>query len=175
MSVLIVPGLGGSGPDHWQSLWEGKIAGAARVELGAWDDPEPQLWEPVIEQAVAAAGPDAVLVAHSLGCVLVARCAKPQWRVKAALLVAPADADRTDMPDPVRRFAPMPRQALPFRSMVVASRDDPYMDLPRAREFAGFWGSAFRDVGSLGHINSDSGLGSWPEGRGFLLQLLEGR
>jgi predicted alpha/beta hydrolase family esterase len=76
------------------------------------------------------------------------------------------------MPEPVRRFAPVPTQPLPFRSMVVASRDDPYMDLPRARELAGLWGSTFRDVGHLGHINSESGLGEWPEGRLFLRQLL---
>jgi uncharacterized protein len=172
MSILIVPGLGGSGPQHWQSFWAREMAGAVRVELPDWDDPVPKNWEPALEAAVEAAGPGAVLVAHSLGCVLVARRARPAWRVKAALLVAPADADRTDMPEPVRRFAPVPSGTLPFRSAVVASRNDPYIDFERARRLAGLWGSAFHDVGHLGHINSDSGLGDWPAGRDMLQHLL---
>jgi predicted alpha/beta hydrolase family esterase len=35
--LLIVPGLGGSGPDHWQTRWEQKLSTARRVEQSDWE------------------------------------------------------------------------------------------------------------------------------------------
>jgi predicted alpha/beta hydrolase family esterase len=55
---------------------------------------------------------------------------------------------------------------------VVASQDDPYVTLARARAFAGAWGAAFVDAGPRGHLNAASGLGDWPEGRRHLEALL---
>jgi predicted alpha/beta hydrolase family esterase len=57
----------------------------------------------------------------------------------------------------------MPRLALPFPSIVVASRTDPYMHFSAASHFAGIWGSALVDLGDAGHINVASGFGRWPE------------
>ena len=67
--VLIIPGWHNSGPDHWQSLWQAKH-GYVRVEQHNWDFPLRGDWMIQLEEAVLAK-PDAVLVAHSLGCVLV--------------------------------------------------------------------------------------------------------
>ncbi len=89
----------------------------------------------------------------------------------AALLVAPADADREDFPEQIKSFAPVPRGLLPFPSIVVASSDDPYLSLDRARELAHIWGSKFEDIGPAGHIAS--GLGDWPEGKRFMRNLME--
>ena len=68
----------------------------------------------------------------------------------------------------------MPLERLPFPSIVVASTDDRYIDVATARRYAEGWGSRFVDVGPLGHINSDSGLGMWPAGRALLEQLRGG-
>ena len=67
----------------------------------------------------------------------------------------------------------MPLVRLPFPSIVVASENDEYVSLERAREFARAWGSEFRGIGGAGHINSTSGLGTWAEGRAMLKGLLD--
>jgi uncharacterized protein len=173
-SVLIVPGLGGSGPHHWQTHLERWFQGASRVHQDDWDQPDRAAWTDRLTTAIMAS-PDAVLVAHSLGCAVVAHVAarRPDLPVAAALLVAPADVDRGDCePDRLRRFAPMPRMPLPFRSIVMASTNDPYMTLGRAHALAKDWGASFVNAGALGHINVDSGFGPWREGAQVLEQLI---
>lgn len=179
-SCLIVPGLGGSGPEHWQSRWERCLPGATRVQQRDWDHPDRDAWIAALLRALdeRAAGGPVVLIAHSLGCALVAHAAEraPSMPVRAALLVAPADVDSpAHTPDETRVFAPMPRAALPFPATVVASRNDPYVTLERARAFARDWAAAFVDLGSCGHVNADSRLGDWPEGRQHLQELLRRR
>ena len=118
-----------------------------------------------------------VLVAHSLGCALVAHAAR-RWpaliarAVRAALLVAPADVDSpAHTPPETRGFAPMPLARLPFPATVIASDDDPYVTSVRARRFASAWGADFVGAGTVGHINAASGLGDWPAGRRALAAL----
>jgi predicted alpha/beta hydrolase family esterase len=48
---------------------------------------------------------------------------------------------------------------------VIASDDDPYVSIDRARGFAAAWGATFVAAGAVGHINAASGLGDWPAGR----------
>jgi predicted alpha/beta hydrolase family esterase len=175
--ILIVPGLGGSGPHHWQTYLERSFPGASRVHQDDWDRPDRDAWIERVTAAVEAA-PGAVLVAHSLGCAAVAHAvtARPDLPVSAALLVAPADVDREHgSADCLRGFAPMPCAPLPFRSIVVASADDPYMTLARARALADDWGAEFVDAGALGHINVDAGFGPWPEGERVLRRLMTSR
>src|SRR5262249_6082390 len=126
-AVVIVPGLGGSGPEHWQSAWAARLPRATRVVQRDWDRPDRELWLQALRQAIEAAGAPVVLVAHSLGCALVAHAAA-RWPalitrpVRGALLVAPADVDSpAHTPPETRGFAPMPRARLPFASTVVAS------------------------------------------------------
>lgn len=172
--VLILPGLGGSGPAHWQTLWE-RQHGYGRVEQREWDAPQLADWLHTLERTLAAHGRPVLLVAHSLGCALVAHYAlqpSAAERVAAALLVAPADIDDPSCtPESTRSFAPLPLTELPFPSLVVASEDDPYVRLARAQHFARAWGAAFENAGPVGHINADSGLGAWLEGQRFLQRL----
>lgn len=172
MNVLLVPGLGNSGRQHWLSYWERALP-VPRAELGDWDDPYPDAWVTQLDAEIAAAGPDVVLVAHSLGCACVVRwAAKPRpvrGPIRAALLVAPADVDSdAHTPQEARRFGPMPMLRLPFPALVVASTNDPYADIERSEAFANAWGARFVNVGAKGHINADSALGNWPEGRALL-------
>lgn len=173
--VLIVPGLGGSGPEHWQTRWERAHARHARVEQKDWDRPDLEGWVAALTARIETAGEPVVLVAHSLGCALVAHLAhrRPDLPVRAALLVAPADVDSpAHTPPETRGFAPLPIGALPFPATVVASRDDPFVTLDRARAFAAAWGATFVDAGTCAHINAASGLGDWPAGRRHLDALL---
>jgi predicted alpha/beta hydrolase family esterase len=176
-TILTIPGLGGSGPAHWQSLWEKSRPNTSRVELGMWDRPHRNAWVTKLDQAISSARAPVILVAHSLGCVAVAWWAamSPQpygWPVAGALLVAPADVDRPHVADELKPFAPAPKQPLPFPSIVASSTDDPWIDADRAHSLAVDWGSHFVDVGPHGHINAASGLGRWPEGQELLDRVL---
>ena len=175
--ILFVPGLYNSDDDHWQSHWLDSLPDAERVTQADWAEPRLADWSANLRQAIERS-PGAVLVAHSLGCALVAHVAATRAGrcVKAALLVAPADVDRNDAPCSLpHTFAPMPRSPLPFPSTVVASRDDPFVSFERAKRFAAAWRSRFVDLGCAGHVNVASGHGPWPEGRRFLRALTQVR
>jgi predicted alpha/beta hydrolase family esterase len=172
--VLILPGLYNSGPEHWQSRWEAEHPELVRVEQRDWETPDCGEWVETLDRAIAADTSPVVLVAHSLACCLVAHwAAVHRGPIRGALLVAPSDVEAPDFPTGATGFAPMPTAPLPFPSIVVASTDDPYLTLPRAERFAAAWGSRLVVVGALGHINSASGLASWPDGFDLLRQLLQ--
>lgn len=170
--VLILPGYGGSGPLHWQSEWERVHPKFRRVEQRDWDHPELGEWRASLDAAVAATGPETVLVAHSVACLLVAHWAtRTQRAVAAALLVAPPDPAQRGFPEALASFGPTPWTRLPFRSLVVGSTDDPYAEPDFAPACAAAWGSEFVSVGAAGHINAQSYLGAWPVGLGLLRRL----
>lgn len=176
-TILTVPGLGGSGPSHWQTLWEEARPDTVRVELGMWNTPHRNTWVTKLDQAIRAAQAPVILAAHSLGCLAVAWWAElsPQpygWPVAGALLVAPADVDRPDAPEALKGFAPSPRTPLPFPSILVASRDDPWITIDRAHSLAADWGSHFVDAGAQGHLNAASGIGWWHEGQDMLNRVI---
>jgi predicted alpha/beta hydrolase family esterase len=173
-NVLVLPGWQNSGPTHWQSRWEQRH-GYRRVEQHDWQQPLRGDWIARLEDVVLGCDEPAVLVAHSLGCMLVAAWAassRNTARVKAALLVAPGDVERQALRVQLPTWAPVPLQRLPFRSVLVASRNDPHCSYERASAFARAWGSQCIDHGHSGHINADSGLASWPEGHLLLEDLL---
>lgn len=170
--VLILPGYGGSGPLHWQSEWERLYPEFRRLVQRDWEHPDLGEWSATLEAAVAATGPETVLVAHSLACLLVSHWATHTSRtVAAALLVAPPDPARRDFPAVLASFGPAPRKRLPFRSIVVGSTDDPYAAPDFAPACAVAWGSEYVLVGAAGHINAASALGAWPVGLALLRRL----
>lgn len=172
--VLLLPGWQDSGPTHWQTRWEA-LHGHQRVVQGDWLWPRRGDWMARLDEVVQGDVAPAVLVAHSLGCHLVAAWAAHSQhtaRVHAALLVAPPDPERDDMPPNLYNWRPIVRQRLPFASMVVASSDDAYCTSARAAEMAADWGSAWCLLGALGHLNGDSMLGDWPEGHALLRSLM---
>ena len=172
IKVLTAPGLGSSGPSHWQTIWE-QEPGILRIEQQDWNAPVCADWVAAIEAAVAKAGPQVVIVAHSLACIaLVHWAAKTKLHIRGALLVAPADAERPTFPTEAKGFSPIPLQALPFKSIVVGSTNDSYTTMERTKFFAQAWGSRFVNTGARGHINAESGLGEWPEGKKLLKELL---
>ena len=165
--ILIVPGLGGSDDGHWQTRWASRLATARVVVQDDWHAPEPEAWCARVGEAVAAATRPVVLIAHSLGVVACVEASRrfPAGRIAGAVLVALPDVERTpNLPESVRAFAPLPREPLPFPSLLVASRNDPYCAYDRAEDFSYAWGSALVDAGESGHLNAASGHGPWPEG-----------
>lgn len=174
--VLVLPGLRGSEPEHWQSYWERNDSACSSVDHADWVTPDIRDWSTELTRAVEALSTPAVLAAHSSSCALVAHWSSAAShgqlaRVRGALLVAPSDPEGPHYPVGPRGFAPMPLHRLPFPTIVVASSDDMYVSLERAAAYAAAWGSRFVAIGAAGHINTASGLGAWPAGYALLNQL----
>ena len=164
--ILIVPGYTNSGPDHWQSRWQARLSTARRVEQAEWAKPVREDWTERMIQAVNEAERPVVIIAHSLGVPTVVQSI-PHFgnKVAGAFLVAPPDvANPKIRPRHLMTFGPYPRDPLPFPSITIASRNDPYCAFEVAEDIAAAWGSLFIDAGEIGHINTESGHGPWPEG-----------
>jgi hypothetical protein len=176
--VLIVPGLDGSGPEHWQTHWERRLSRCERVQMGDWAYPERTKWIRRLDQEIHRSPAPVLIAAHSLGSLTVAWWAKERWslgyqeQVIGALLVAPPDVERGRSRGRMESFAPIPREPLPFPTLLVASRNDPYVSFDTSSRIAAMWGSTFVDAGGLGHINADSGIGEWTEGVRLLASLV---
>lgn len=167
VDILIIPGWMNSGPDHWQSRWARNFKTARRIEQDDWDTPRRDDWVRNIRAAVDNASRPAVLVAHSCG-VTAAVHAAPHLtagKVAGAFLVAAPDLDGSELwPSKGGGFAPTPLEPLPFPSVLIASSQDPHCAPERAREFAHAWRSTLVEAGNVGHLNTESGHGPWPEG-----------
>jgi hypothetical protein len=173
--TLIVPGLNGSGPGHWQTLWEEKYF-FERVEQRDWEVPDLAEWIDTLNAAIITSSERTVLVAHSLGCLVVAHWAHSYLentnQIQCAFLVAPPDVELSPyIPKYLRRFTT--HDIIPFPTFLIGSENDHYMTLESARKLAGFWKSRFVNAGSVGHINVDSGHGPWPEGETLLKSLIK--
>lgn len=172
-SVLILPGYQDSGAEHWQTLWERENPDFKRVIQSDWEHPICKEWVAKLEEAVAEAGEDVILVAHSLACLVVAHwdTQKMHSSIKGALLVAPPDSTSAVFPTAAEGFEKTPMGLLDFPSIIIASTNDPYASIDYAKSLAKAWGSALVNVGDKGHINSASDIGTWEEGNAYLGQL----
>ena len=185
-TVLIVPGLRDHVDAHWQTLLAVELEGSrrkvktvppmGRTDLGC------AARVAAIERAAQAVSGPIVLVAHSGGCVMVAHWAQQTTRaVHGALLATPPDFEQP-MPEgyptiealAANGWLPVPRQKLPFPSVVAASRDDPLGRYERIEELAGDWGSRVVDLGRVGHLNPASGYGRWGRAERFIEQISAG-
>ena len=127
-----------------------------------------------VADEVNAAEKPVILVAHSLG-VPTAIHAIPEFRKKVAgaFLVAPPEVTNPAIrPKHLMTFGPYPEDPLPFPSITIASRNDPFGSFEHAENIAVAWGSFLIDAGQSGHINAESGHGPWPEGTMVFTQFL---
>jgi predicted alpha/beta hydrolase family esterase len=174
--VLILPGLDDSGPGHWQSHWQ-ILSNFSRVDFASWSSPLLHEWVARLDAAIRQAPHPVVLAAHSLGCLAalwwagLCRTGESMDKVRGALLVAPPDVDTLDCEARLRDFRPLPRRRLPFPTILVASRDDPFARFERSAEMARSWGSELVDAGETGHINADSAIHEWSGGLRHLARL----
>ena len=157
---FIIPGLGNSGPLHWQTWFEEQLPNAKRIHQKEWDAPDCTDWLNTIDTALE--GYDlltVILIGHSLGCATIAHWAKRSGKkIKGALLVAPSDIEAPVYTFPATGFTPIPVQKINFPTIVVTSNDDVWVSAERASCFAACWGSTFVNIGNAGHINAASGF-----------------
>lgn len=174
-NLLIVPGLGGSGAEHWQQLWHNDHSSSIIIEQRDWEKPVVKDWLENLNTTIESLTRPTLLVGHSLGSVLITIWANQyqHHHIIGAMIVAPADVDSAEhTPDIIRDFAPIPLHKLKFPSLVISSTNDPYVSLERATFFSEKWGSEFVSIGSKGHINTQSNLGQWEEGKELLLSFI---
>jgi predicted alpha/beta hydrolase family esterase len=170
--LIIIPGWRDSGPGHWQSLWAEQLAGTVRVKQDDWITPSRKAWVASITRTILEQDSPVVVIAHSLGCIATTHLPpEASERIKGALLVAPADPERRGV---LADFAPVPYQPLPYRSIIVASSNDPYCPIRTSGAYARAWRSELVRLQAAGHINVESGFGDWPLGLA-LLQSLTGQ
>ena len=166
--VLVAPGLDGSGPDHWQTLWQRSHIGMTRIVQDDFATPDIDRWADTVARAVEASRVPPVVVAHGFGCLATVRAVVAHGVALAgALLVAPADPDRFGIAHGLYA-AP-----LPFPSTLVASTNDPWLKFVKAGALAAEWGSRFVSAGRAGHVDAESGHGPWPAGLGLMHDLAE--
>jgi uncharacterized protein len=178
-TVLIVPGLRDHVERHWQTLLARRLPRVRSVPPMGREDLDCAARVRAIERSAQAIHGPLVIVAHSGGCITLAHWARQTTRpVRGALLAVPPDFERS-MPegyptvDALRAggWLPVPRERLPFRSIVCASRNDPLARYGRVAELAGAWGSEVVDLGEVGHLNPASGHGDWPQAEAFIADL----
>lgn len=171
---LILPGIGNSDENHWQSIWESKNSDFTRIEQENWESPSCADWLNKLEENVCALGGNTILIAHSLSCLLVVHWAsRTKLKIAGALLVAPPDPKSPSFPKEALSFSNFPLQTLNFVSTVVASENDPYADIVFSRNCANSWGSEFVNIGMSGHVNASSGFGYWSYGELLLENLVK--
>lgn len=172
-NYLIIPGLGNSGPLHWQTFFENSASNFTRIQQQDWEAPSCDDWIKIIDGEVSKYQLDSVvLIGHSMGCTAIAHWAKNyQKKIKGALLVAPSDLEAPAYTFPATGFTPIPFEKFNFKTIVVASENDEWVSPERARFFAASWGSEFISLGEAGHLNVASGYGEWKEGLEILKKL----
>jgi predicted alpha/beta hydrolase family esterase len=178
-TVLIVPGLRDHVERHWQTLLARRLPRVRMVPAMGREDPDCAARVRAIERCAQAIHGPLVIVAHSGGCIMLAHWAQATKRVvQGALLATPPDFEQP-MPDGYPTldalraggWLPVPRERLPFRSIVAASRNDPLGAFDRVAGLAATWGSELADLGDVGHLNPASGYGEWLQAEHFIEQL----
>ncbi|MBY4588488.1 alpha/beta hydrolase [Rhizobium redzepovicii] len=167
--IIILPGIGDSGDAHWQTRWEISNPAMRRFQPADWDKPDLADWISALDRAVGASATPPLLVAHSLACLLVAHWQQlSSLDVAGAFLVAVPDPKSASFPAEAAGFGNPPSKKMRFPTLIIASADDPFGSLDYVRTRANLWGSGLVEIGPFGHINGQSGLENWGQGKALL-------
>jgi predicted alpha/beta hydrolase family esterase len=170
--------------EHWQTLMAERMPGSRTVPPLDVDGLSRAARVAALDLALDAIEGPVILVAHSAGVLITVHWAATRfrtgarWSIHGALLATPADLERP-LPEgyptldalEANGWLPVPRGALPFRSMLAVSDNDPLAAKDRAVQLGQAWGSQIVELGAVGHLNPASGFGPWPDGEGLVARL----
>ncbi|CAL9608962.1 hypothetical protein SUDANB95_05551 [Actinosynnema sp. ALI-1.44] len=174
--TLVLHGLGGSGPTHWQNWLAGELAHhGGQVDVPQFtlpDEPRLAVWLAELREHLAAAPREGerVVLAHSLACLLWLHHAAgdfdPALRVDRALLVAPVFPDYRDEPAITEFLNPpldptLVRRAAGSTRLVLGEGDE-YCTLAQGKELAETLRLDLDVIVGGGHLNVAAQYGSWP-------------
>jgi hypothetical protein len=177
LDLLFAPDLSGAPSDHWQARWAARLSTARSIAFAPGVE-DYDAWVEAVARSASSAGHPIVFIAHSVGALAVSHAASRLGSlgvdVRGAFLVAPP-SDAALLTIFAEPWPATPRARLPWPSLLVASRTDPWASAEHSRELAEAWGSMFVDAGEAGRIDAESGHGPWPDGllrlAGFLKRL----
>ena len=178
-TVLIVPGLREHVAEHWQTLLEARLAKVRSVPPLETDKLDCNARVRAIQHQLEQIDGPVILVAHSAGVLMVAHwAAQHSAQIKGALLAAPPDLDAEWPPAYPSStvlasygWSPLPKEPLPFRSIVAGSRNDHLASFSAVTRMAENWGAELLDLGDVGHLNPAAGFGHWQQAEALILQL----
>lgn len=166
-NYLILHGLGGSGPGHWQTWLAARLkADSERVaypDLPDADMPALGSWRSVLDGELAAlpAG-ETVVVCHSLACLLwLHHVADGGAQADRLLLVAPP-SESAGLAE-IEAFFPAPLPALARGARLVCSDGDPYCPEGAAALYGQPLDVPTDVLPGAGHVNPETGYGPWPQ------------
>ncbi|RKG29263.1 RBBP9/YdeN family alpha/beta hydrolase [Acinetobacter tianfuensis] len=170
--TVIVPGVGGSEHNHWQSWLQRQLMSCSRVQQKDWNHPVLKEWIAQFVQTVSPIQDDLQIVAHSFGCLttVAALAEHPELNVKIKnlVLVAPANparfGDTGFARDSQNDYAAYFHQLnIRVPAQMIISENDPWLAFDDAQQLAKAWNIKPINAGQAGHINVASGHGPFPE------------
>jgi predicted alpha/beta hydrolase family esterase len=170
-NFLILHGLEGSGPGHWQTWLTARLrASGERVaypDLPDADMPSLPAWRSALEGELGALPEgERIVVCHSLSCLLwLHHVADGGAQADRVLLAAPP-SERAGVPQ-IAGFFPAPLPAL-TGARLVCGDDDPYCP-EGADTVYGVLGIPVDVIPGGGHLNPDAGYGPWPAAEAWCL------
>lgn len=170
--TIIVPGVGGSEYDHWQSKLQRELVSCSRVQQQDWNLPILKDWVAQFIETLNKAQDPVQIVAHSFGCLttVAALAQHPEVtaKVRKVILVAPANPSRFGEAGFARNSlgnyeAYFHELKINVAAEMIISENDPWLDFENAQKLAKAWKIRPRNLGQVGHINVASGFGHFPE------------
>ncbi|MEG2921329.1 MAG: alpha/beta hydrolase [Acinetobacter sp.] len=176
--TVIVPGVGGSEAQHWQSWLQQQLVSSSRVQQKNWDRPVLSEWVAQFVKTVAAVKAPIQIVAHSFGCLtsVAALAEHPELsaKVKNLVLVAPANPARFGEAGFARHSLTDYKQYfhqlnIDVPTTLLISENDPWLGYFDALQLAQAWKLTPINLGQVGHINVASGFGPFPDILNYML------
>ena len=172
MNTIIVPGVGGSDYDHWQSWLQRQLMSCSRVHQQDWNLPVLREWVANFVKTVSQTEQPVQIVAHSFGCLTTVSAINehPELakKIKKVILVAPANPSRfgdqgfaKDSLNDYTSYFHNIKLKLPTE--MIISENDPWLNFEDAKVLAKSWNIRPINLGQVGHINVASGFGPFPE------------
>lgn len=171
-SFLLIHGLHGSGQDHWQSwLYHELKQRSFHVSFPTFSEyhfPKKDVWLEELTSAVRALPKDhkKIIITHSLGGLLWQHFSARQNKKAAdqVILVAPPSPEIV-LPE-AKSFYPVPLSKKKLtqvseETLFVHSTNDPYCSLDDTEHYLKLNFPTIT-LANMGHINAESGHGSWP-------------
>ena len=176
--TVIVPGVGGSEHDHWQSWLQRQLKSCSRVQQQDWNKPVLHEWIEQFVKTVQAIQEPIQIVAHSFGCLttVAALAQHPELnqKIKNLVLVAPANPARfgddgfaRESQNDYQQYFQQLKLQVP--TQMIISENDPWLNFQDALQLAKTWKIRPKNLGQVGHINVASGFGPFPELYDFLI------
>lgn len=176
--TVIVPGVGGSEHDHWQSWLQRQLKSCSRVQQQDWNKPRLHEWIEQFIKTVQSIQEPIQIVAHSFGCLttVAALAQHPELNqnIKNLVLVAPANPARfgdagfaRDSQNDYQQYFHQLKLQVP--TQMIISENDPWLNFQDALQLAKAWKIRPKNLGQVGHINVASGFGPFPEIYDFLI------